>query len=156
MNMPVIVRRSKPLMGTPVPTLKFKKITKFKLDPRTHTIEEIIAEVADQTGIPVREIKGRGRTRAVSWARQDALREIKERVNISLTGLGEYFGLDHSTVHHNVGRAEHRYWIKEAILRALDGTLDCTLTDWDENPTTIYAIVAHNKRKKLTAKKISP
>lgn len=59
---------------------------------------DIIADVAERTGISVTAILGRGRTRAVADARAQAMAEVRHRLHLSYPEIGRVFDRDHTTV----------------------------------------------------------
>ena len=61
-------------------------------------MEEILAEVARETGITVRELRGKGRGRAESRLRAEAAYVGHEVGGISLTEAAKYLGRDLSTM----------------------------------------------------------
>ena len=61
-------------------------------------MEEILAELARETGITVRELRGKGRGRAESRRRAEAAYVGREVGGISLTEAAEYLGRDLSTM----------------------------------------------------------
>lgn len=118
----------------PPPKVKLKPLKDFKIDHRKDVVERIIRDVAHQYGVSVEDIKSHKRDRMIAWARQDAIFEVYRNVNISQTRLGEYFAREHTTILHSLNRAEERYWIKQAIYKALEGKLNVVLDDWADHP----------------------
>ena len=132
-----MVRRSAPPPSEPPPPPpkpKLKPLKDFKQDHRVELVEKIIADVAHKCGVSVADIKSTSRDRAVAWARQDAMYEVYRRVHVSMPKLGRYFDREHTTVLHSINRAEERWWIKQAIYKALEGKLNVVLDDWDKYP----------------------
>lgn len=60
--------------------------------------DRIKRHVAREFGVGVEEIDGRRRTRRVAGARHAAIALCRERLDYSLTDIGEVFDRDHSTV----------------------------------------------------------
>ncbi len=68
---------------------------------RVITVEAIQAAVANHYGITVEEMKGKKRTRSVTFPRQVAMYLCRELTDASLPAIGQEFGgRDHSTVMH--------------------------------------------------------
>lgn len=131
-----MVRRSQlpPEPPPPPPKPKLKPLTDFRQDHRVAHVESIIADVAHKYGVTVADIKSNARMRMVAWARQDAMFEVYRSVKISQTKLGRYFNREHTTVLHSLNKAEERFWIRQAIYKALEGRLNVVLDDWDQYP----------------------
>lgn len=69
---------------------------------RQRSIETLAQIIAEGTGLSIKELRGSGRTRALSWPRQ-ALMAAAENEGHSLPRIGRYLGgRDHTTVLHGV------------------------------------------------------
>jgi hypothetical protein len=70
----------------------------------TKTMNQIGAEVSENWGVTVDDLKGRSKLRKIAWARQEAMWRMADEVNqvgkpkYSRRQIGNWFGLDHSTV----------------------------------------------------------
>ena len=71
------------------------------------TADVIIDEVCKFYNIDADALKGQGRTKDISLARQIAMYQIRKMTNLSLKEIGKEFeGRDHTTVLHSIDRVE--------------------------------------------------
>lgn len=77
------------------------------LDGRKGTVEKIVAEVAEATGITPRQIYSTSRKAHVARARQIVMYEARKR-GLSLAQIGHAMNRDHTTVMHGVRAEEQR------------------------------------------------
>jgi len=75
-------------------------------EPVEKTVDRILTETSRYYGVSADDIKGKKRTSTISNARQVAMYIIRDVCDLSLPLIGEYFGKDHSTVHHSIGKVE--------------------------------------------------
>lgn len=68
----------------------------------------IIADFSMDTGIPVSELKGDGKTRDLVYARQDLMLAIRRNTDLSLPQIGKIMNRHHTTVLHGVREAQAR------------------------------------------------
>lgn len=74
---------------------------------RTISLETIAKGVADFYHIPEEALLGKGRKKDVAFARQVAMHIARTELNISLSGIGKFFGgRDHTTVLHACERIQ--------------------------------------------------
>lgn len=66
--------------------------------PRRYFARDIIQNVSDIFGVPVSDLKGRGRKQHISRARQVCYALIRELTDMSLPSIGRLMNRDHSTV----------------------------------------------------------
>lgn len=70
----------------------------------TITMKSIAAAVAERHGLRLRDLVGSGRTRHLSYARHEAMWEMRQvetqngRPRYSLQAVGQFFNRDHTTV----------------------------------------------------------
>ena len=73
------------------------------------TADVIIDEVCKFYNIDADALRGQGRTKDISLARQIAMYQIRSMTNLSLKEIGKEFdGRDHTTVLHSIDRIEKR------------------------------------------------
>lgn len=73
------------------------------------TMQNIAQIVADAFGVSVSELKGEGRSRSITYPRQEAMARIKDLLpHISASKIGKFFNRDHTTVQHGVAAARRR------------------------------------------------
>ena len=71
------------------------------------TADVIIDEVCKFYNIDADALRGQGRTKDISLARQIAMYQIRSMTNLSLKEIGKEFdGRDHTTVLHSIDRIE--------------------------------------------------
>lgn len=74
----------------------------FKPSPR-----QIMARCAAEYGVTVDDILRRDRTQRITWARQEAMRQVRATYpTVSLPWVAKHFQRDRSTVQHALGRAK--------------------------------------------------
>lgn len=67
------------------------------------SMASIIAEVADTYGFSIEELKGPGRTKGISNARQHAMWMMAQQDHLSLPQIGRFLGgRDHTTILHGI------------------------------------------------------
>lgn len=66
----------------------------------TAQMHEIVASVAEETGVPVEDIMGRSRLAQIARARQLAMYLCRRYRGAPLTLVGRFFGRHHTTVLH--------------------------------------------------------
>lgn len=64
-------------------------------------LTELVEEIAAEHAVPVADVLGRGRTKAVAAARHAVMRAFRAR-GLSLPEIGSLLGRDHTTVLHAV------------------------------------------------------
>lgn len=75
--------------------------------PKPKSMVDILALVCGETGVTRKEILSRCRTRYIAWARHDAMLLMYEAGHSS-PKIGEFFGMDHSTVLYGINRSRKR------------------------------------------------
>jgi chromosomal replication initiation ATPase DnaA len=99
----------------------------LKLTAADMPSDRILREVSRQFYVPLRELKGRGRSAQVAEARQAAYYLIRKRLKYSYPKIGRLFERDQSTVHYGVDeiarkRSEDRdLWLR---LMKVENALD--------------------------------
>ena len=76
--------------------------------PRGITIDGIIAQVAEKSGIPASQIKSRIRRFNVAHARQEVMRLAHATGRWSMSEIGRQLGRDASSVRHGIAAARGR------------------------------------------------
>lgn len=71
-------------------------------------MRDVAEEAAREYGVDLGQIRSRARSRAVVRARQEAMRRIRDEMGRTYPEIGQWFGLDHTTVIHGVRRARER------------------------------------------------
>ena len=72
--------------------------------PAAPTMREIVRQVADERGVTVEELKGRGRTPRVALARFEAIHRVRQvrkangQARYSTTLVGQYLNRDHTSI----------------------------------------------------------
>lgn len=66
------------------------------------TPDQILTAIAQANNVTVEQIKGRSRKREIADARKMAMATLRKMTRMSLHGIGDYMGKDHSTVVHAV------------------------------------------------------
>lgn len=84
-------------------------------EPVEKTVDRILTETSRYYGVSADDIKGKKRTSGISNARQVAMYIIREVCDLSLPAIGEYFGKDHSTVHHSICKVEEDMKLNSAF-----------------------------------------
>jgi chromosomal replication initiation ATPase DnaA len=83
---------------------------------RRWLMTEIVTEVSAAYGITRADLMGRNKRRKPSIARHHAMWLMRLTPGRSLTRIGQFFGVDHTTIHHGVraheGRLENRRYIE--------------------------------------------
>ena len=73
------------------------------------TMADIVARVAAEHGLSVKDIKGNSLRKKHTMPRQQAMWEIAQQERWSLTGVGRFLGgRDHTTVLHGIRAHERR------------------------------------------------
>jgi chromosomal replication initiator protein len=72
------------------------------------TVERIIEETAAFLGVSAADLRGPGRGRALTHARQTAMYLCRDLTALTLHSIGKEFGRDHTTVMHAVHRTRAR------------------------------------------------
>jgi len=138
------------IVPTPKPPRAEKKPKRVddRIPMDERVINRVLAMMAEKHKVTVKEILSKVRTRAVTWARQDAMRELYTSMKISYPQIGRYFGRDHTTVLHSIKRSESRYWITQAIYKALRGDLNVVLSpaDFTSPDRPMWHIVGRDSR----------
>jgi len=70
--------------------------------PSSVVIEKILHRVADDMEVSIEDIKSKKRDKKIKDARQICIYLIKSRTDLTLSEIGEPFGLSHSTVLHSI------------------------------------------------------
>ena len=70
--------------------------------------QTILCERALDLGLSVADLIGSSRTRSIAHSRQDIMREIYERTNLSMPQVGRMFGRDHTTVLYSIRASKKR------------------------------------------------
>jgi len=76
-------------------------------EPEDSLMESITKDVAIHLGVTVGDMRGKGRTQSLVYARMVAYLLIREFTSKSLEDTGAYFGRDHSTVINAAKRAQN-------------------------------------------------
>jgi hypothetical protein len=74
--------------------------------PLAAVMRELTAQVSEETGYTIEELRGRGRDRWLSWSRFECWARIYDTGGISLPQIGRYFDRDHSTILSGIRRAK--------------------------------------------------
>lgn len=82
-------------------------------------IEDIQSVVAARYGLTVRDIRARYRHKLLAYPRQTAMYLARQMTNRSLTEIGRVFHRHHTTVLHDIRRAEERIANDPAEARAV-------------------------------------
>ena len=69
-------------------------------------VAAILDTAAGLHGVRAEALLGRGRTKAVTRARRQAMAEIRDRYGWSLSEIGRLFGRDHTTVMYHLREAD--------------------------------------------------
>jgi chromosomal replication initiation ATPase DnaA len=69
----------------------------------TRGLYELVNGIALKHGVDVNELAGKGRSKAVTAARHEAMRAIRERFQWSYPELGFLFNRDHTSVMYGCG-----------------------------------------------------
>ena len=81
------------------------------------TIEQIVEHVGAQMDCPVENMRGPKRNHEVVWPRQVAIYLARELTDMSLAGVGKFFGgRDHSTVLHAYNKVSELLTTDETVL----------------------------------------
>ena len=70
-------------------------------DPQVDAIR-IVQEVAEQHRVPVPDVYSRRRAAYIVATRACAIRRLRVETKLTITAIGNLFGLDHSTVIHHL------------------------------------------------------
>ncbi|APX88665.1 hypothetical protein BV394_02065 [Brevirhabdus pacifica] len=76
------------------------------LAPRQKRADQIVMDVAAETGIPISKIFSANRTRQIYRARQYAQWRIYRETGMSLLSIGRMFGRDHTSVLNSIRRID--------------------------------------------------
>jgi chromosomal replication initiation ATPase DnaA len=71
-------------------------------------MKDIAQQVAAAHGFTVEQLRSKGRTRKLAWARQDAAAAIYATGKYSTTQVGNFFNVHHTTVLFSIRQAEAR------------------------------------------------
>lgn len=69
---------------------------------------KIMARHAFESGVTVRDLKGRGRKRPLVHIRQDCMLKLREQTDLSIPQIGRLLNRDHTTVLWGLARARER------------------------------------------------
>jgi chromosomal replication initiation ATPase DnaA len=72
-------------------------------DPQVDAIR-IVQEVAEQHRVPVPDVYSRRRAAYIVATRACAIRRLRAETKLTITAIGNLFGLDHSTVIHHLSK----------------------------------------------------
>lgn len=84
--------------------------------PRQKALD-LVESVAIAHKVRAQDIMGRCKTRDVAWARFEAMREIHEHLGWSSVHIGRFFGRDHTTALHALGKLRRAPGDVRAMLR---------------------------------------
>lgn len=71
-------------------------------------IKEIMMREAAKAGLTLDDLTGDSHARRIAWARQDAMRAVRDETAVSLSVIGRMFNRDHSTVSYAIKRSQER------------------------------------------------
>lgn len=67
----------------------------------------MVLEVSERFHVPLRELLGQGRSKAVAMARRHAYLVLRERTDLSYPEIARLLDRDHSTILYGVRLAQH-------------------------------------------------
>lgn len=92
--------------------------------PASVIIEKILERVSTDMEVPIEEIKSKKRDKKIKDARQISIYIIRQRTNMTLSEIGDIFGLSHSTVLHAIEQIEKEKEAKPSLKILLDNIVN--------------------------------
>jgi chromosomal replication initiator protein len=84
-------------------------------EPVGDTVKRIVQIVSKRMNVPVNEIMGDSRKKAIKNARNISMYIVRSMTQMSLPQIGTTFGRDHSTVHSNISMVENQIMADSAF-----------------------------------------
>ncbi len=91
--------------------------------PAGPTMETVLDAIVKEFGIPLRQIRGKSRSRKINEARQAAMYLLRQLLDLSLEAIGFALGgRDHKTIHSGLARVKLRKRTDKAFANLLKST----------------------------------
>lgn len=71
-------------------------------------LSRIVAEVSEESGVPVEDILGIARHQPIVWARHHAIARAYRETGAVMTQIGQFFGRDHTSIINAIRRDAER------------------------------------------------
>jgi chromosomal replication initiator protein len=89
-------------------------------EPINVTVEKVISLVSQAFSVPQEELKGRKRTKEISFARNVAVCIIRRITDLSLPKIGKIFARDHATIHSAINSIEEEEKINSVLSNQIE------------------------------------
>jgi len=111
------------LTGTPVSLDMTKRAISDVLsgaEPVSVTVTKILSAVSKEYGIPIEDIKGQKRNKAIATARHLSVYLIRHITSLPVTAIGDIFGRDHATILASVSKIKNDMHTDKALAHTVE------------------------------------